>query len=115
MEIIIKRYEHINRAFNNWDTPKGKYISSKKQYEEEMKRGGFVDYEKGCRIVEQANLKNSQYKGLTPQAENVLKAARLQTDSKGRIKPSDRLLDGMKKVGVNFNVPDWCPKHYSEA
>ena len=112
MEIIIKRYEHFNRSFKNWDTSKGKYISSKKQYEEEMKRGGFVDYEKGSRIAEQNNIKNFDYKGLSPEAENVIKAARLISDNKGNIKPSDRLIDGMKQVGVKFNIPDWCPKHY---
>lgn len=112
--IIVKNYEHINRSFPHWDTPKGKYIRSKKHYLEEMKRGGFVAYEEGARIAEQTYHKND-YKGLNPVAENVIKAARLISDSKGRIKPSDRLIEGMKEVGVKFNVPDWCPKKYKEA
>ncbi len=111
MEIIVRNYEHVNRALPNWDTPKGKYIGSRKQYENELKRGGFVAYEDGLRIAEQSS-KNCEYKGLSNQAENVIKAARLSSDSKGRIKPSDRLIEGMKSVGVKFEIPDWCPKHY---
>ena len=113
MEIIVKNYEHFNRSFKNWDTPIGKYISSRKQYEEEMKRGGFVDYEKGSRIAEQ-NIKKFDYKGLSLEAENVIKAAHMMSDRKGNIKPSGRLINGMKDVGVKFNVPDWCPRYYKE-
>lgn len=112
-KIIVRNYEHTNRSFPNWDTPKGKYIRSKRQYEEEMKRGGFVDFEQGNRVAEQTN-KYLDNRELTPKAQAVIKAARLQTDRKGKIKPSDRLLDGMKEVGVKFSVPDWCPRHYKE-
>ncbi len=108
--IIVRNYEHVNRSLPNWDTPKGKYISSRRQYEDELKRGGFVAYEDGLRIAEQSS--KIEYKGLSTQAENVIKAARLSSDRKGRIKPSDRLIDGMKSVGVKFEVPDWCPSHY---
>ena len=109
--IIIKSYEHLNRSFPKWDTPKGKYISSKRQYDEELKRGGFVEYEKGCRIAEQKKSQKVDYKGLTPQAENVIRAAHNISDRKGHIKPSDRLIDGMKEVGVNFYNQN-IPKHY---
>lgn len=112
MNIIVKNYEHVNRSLPNWNTPKGKYINSRKQYEEEMKKGGFVDYEHGSRIAEQNNINKDTYTALSLEAENVIKAARLIKDRKGNIKPGSRLIDGMKKVGVKFNVPDWCPKHY---
>lgn len=111
MDIFVKNYEHVNRAFNNWDTPKGKYIGCKRQYDEEMKRGSFVAYEEGLRISQQSS-KNCEYKGLSIQAENVIRAASLFRDRKGNIKPSDRLIDGMKEVGVKFEVPDWLPSHY---
>jgi hypothetical protein len=106
--IIIRRYEHYNRAL-------GKYISCRKQYDEEMKKGGFVSYEKGCELAEKAkeNL-HKDYKELSPKALGIIKSARLMSDSKGNIKPSDKLIDGMKEVGVRFDVPDWLPKHYKE-
>jgi len=114
MLIKVKHYEHFNRSLPNWDTPKGKYISSRKQYEEEMKKGGFVDYDEGCKRAQQNKNNKGEYTGLSSCATSVIKAARLQSDKKGRIKPSGRLLDAMKEVGVKFSVPDWCPKKYRE-
>ena len=43
--IIVKNWENINRSFSNWDTPTGKYISSKRQYESELAKGGFTPYD----------------------------------------------------------------------
>ena len=111
--IIVKKYTHFNRSFKHWDTPKGKLIRSKAHYEEEMKRGGFVGYEEGSRIAEQTYNYNN-YKRLSSEAQDVIKAARLQSDRKGNIKPSEKLIDGMKRVGVKFNIPDWCPRHYKD-
>ena len=108
MQIIIKKYQHVNRSFAGWDTPKGKYISSKKQYDEEMKKGGFVGYEEGRKVAEQVNSK-SYNRELSPKAKDVIKAARLMSDRKGKIKPSDKLIDAMKEVGVNFNKPKFNP------
>jgi len=49
--IIVKKYEHFNRAM-------GKYITSKKHYEKEMAAGGFVPFEKGEQMAESARAKN---------------------------------------------------------
>mgnify|MGYP003349363528 CR=1 FL=1 len=43
--IIVKKYEHINRALPNWDTPTGKYIKDKDHYDYEMKKAGMVSYD----------------------------------------------------------------------
>jgi len=104
--IIVKEYSHWNRAL-------GKYISSKKQYDEEMKKGGFVSFDKGCELADRAreNL-HKDYKELSPLALGIIKSARLMSDKKGNIKPSDKLIDGMKKVGLRFDIPDWLPSHY---
>lgn len=108
MEIIVKKWEHYNRAL-------GKYIKSKRHYIEEMKKGGFVSYDEGCRLAEQAQSKNRKaYKGLSPKAEAIVKSAQMTRDSKGRVKVGNRMIDAMKEVGVRFEVPDWCPKHYKE-
>lgn len=108
MEIIVKNYCHYNRAL-------GKYISSKRDYVESMKRGGFVSFEKGQQLAEQSHEnKRRAYNGLSPKATEIIKSASNIKDSKGRIKPSDRLIDGMKEVGVNFYNSN-LPKHYSGA
>jgi hypothetical protein len=107
--IIVKNYEHYNRSL-------GKYISSKKQYDEEMKKGGFVSFEKGCEIAERAREKlHKDYKELSPKATEIIKFAQLISDKKGNIKPSDKLIDGIKEVGMRFDIPDWLPKHYKET
>lgn len=111
MHIIVKTYEHFNRSLPNWDTPKGKYIRSKKQYVEEMKKGGFVDYEQACRVAEQTNKNKVKYRGLTPKAEALIKAASLQ--NRKNFKLSDKMIDGMKEIGVNF-YNDNVPKHYRD-
>lgn len=106
--IIIKNYQHFNRALN-------KHITSRKHYEEEMAKGGFVSYEKGCELAEKARA--SQYKPydkLSDKATELIKSASNMKDRKGKIEAGNRLIEGMKAVGVNFNVPDWCPKHYRE-
>ena len=111
--IKVKNYEHFNRSFPKWDTPKGKYIRSKKQYDEEMARGGFVSYDEGQGRVEQHKNKKYTYSDLSPKAQSIIKAASLMRDKKGKIKCEGRLIDGMKEVGVKFSVPDWLPKHYA--
>ena len=50
--IIVKNYEHFNRSLPNWDTPKGKYIKTKDQYDRAMKEAGMISYEEMNRIVE---------------------------------------------------------------
>ena len=112
--IIVKNYEHINRSFRNWDTPKGKYIRTKKQYDEAMAREGMVPYEEGQRSAKKYEeaLDKKKYGGLSPKASALLKS--VHKDKKGKIRLSGKQVEGMKEVGVHFNVPDWCPKHYMD-
>jgi len=102
--IIVKRYEHFNRPLN-------KYISSRSQYEKEMAKQGYVSWEKGEELVADYQKRNKKdYKGISRQAMEVCKAAKDQADNKGRLTPSTRLIDGMKKTGVCFELP----KHYRD-
>ena len=107
MEIIVKRYEHYNRAL-------GKYIHSKKQYKEEMKRGGFVSFEKGKEIAEKARTKmRKSYGKLSDKSMDIIRSAKQMKDHKGRIRPGGRMIDAMKEVGVNF-YDNNIPKAYRE-
>lgn len=108
MEIIVRKWEHYNRSM-------GKYIGSKKQYTEEMKRGGFVPYDEGCNLADRAAEKLHKPYILSPKAESLIKSARLMTDRKGKLNVGNRLIEGMKEVGVRLELPDWCPKHYKEG
>lgn len=106
MQIIVKKYEHYNRAF-------GKYISSKKQYDEEMAKGGYVPFEQGEEMARKARERlHKPYTGLSPKAEEIIRTAGNMKDKKGNLKASSKLIDGMKELGVRFELPDWCPKHY---
>ncbi len=52
---------------------------------------------------------------ISDKALNIIKAAKDMSDRKGKVRLSDKLIDGMKDVGVKFEVPDWCPKHYKQG
>ena len=94
--IIVKSYEHFNRSFSNWDTPRGKYISSKRQYLEEMAKGGFSAYDgKG----------KPEQKKWVP-SESVKKSIyqlKSRADKKGNLKVDDGMVRQMKDAGVCFN------------
>ena len=105
MEIIVKNYEHYNRTL-------GKYINTKKQYFEELKRGGFVTQEEGNRLAE----KHQREKKWKPSQDciEMIKATKNVADKNGNIVLGrhPKLVDAMKKKGMTFNIPDWLPNHY---
>lgn len=103
MEIIVKNYSHYNRAL-------GKYIKSKRHYQNEMAKQGMVSYEKGRKLAEKAK-KEKPYK-ISDKALAIINST--HPDSKGKVKLSDRAIDGMKDLGCSFES-QWCPKHYREA
>lgn len=104
MNIIVKNYQHFNRAM-------GKHITSKRHYDNEMAKGGYIPYEKACQIAESVKNRQTKYE-LSPKARAVIESARNSADRKGNIHKSDRLIDGMKEVGVKFGYYDQLPKHY---
>lgn len=93
--IIVKRYDHFNKSFGNWDSPNGKYISSKKQYQEEMAKGGFEPYDG----------KKAERKTWQPSTKLQKSLAQLKDrcDSKGKLRVDDGSVRLMKDMGVNFN------------
>lgn len=106
MEIIVKKYEHYNRAL-------GKYIKSKRHYYTELDKGGYIPYEKAQQIAE--SKRNKEWK---PSKELVQKLNYIKTckcDKKGNIKHPKDLVGLYQKSGMKMNVPDWCPSHYKEV
>ena len=107
MNIIVKHYEHFNRAFN-------KYIGSKKQYDEEMAKGGYIPFEKAEQMAEQTrNRMKKTYNGLSEKTMRFLHQVKSTADRKGNIEVSDRFVKGLKENGVRIDCKfDSLPKHY---
>ena len=102
--IIVKKYEHFNRTM-------GCYIKSRAHYEKEMQKRGFVDWETGERMVQEAKKNKKDYNGLSDKAMGVIKSAWQQKDKKGNLKASDKLIDGMKECGVSFDACQWVTSY----
>jgi len=99
MEIIVKKYSHYNRSM-------GKYINSKKQYDEEMKKGGYISYDEACRRADKIQSQRDN-PDLKPSRKvlDIIESAKNSKDKKGNVKLSDRTIDAMKELGVGFNHP----------
>lgn len=102
VNIIIKKdFSHVNTAFSNWDTPKGKYIKSESHYKEEMKRGGYVTYEEAQqRNKNEQERRSSQKFKVSKPVLSILKEIKDKADKKGNVKLSDREIDAMKSMGL---------------
>ena len=92
-------YEGYNRAL-------GKYISTKRQYENEMQRQGMVSQEKGEELARKAKERNQKPYVLGDKTKDLLTYANSIKDRKGNIKLGDRAIDAMKKMGMKFERPN---------
>ena len=101
--IIIRKYEGYNRAM-------GKYIKSKRHYEEEMRKGGYVTEEKGRQMAEKRQHELRQEYKLTKKAQSVIENAKNHIRKDGLVHPSDKLIEGMKEVGINYGNLDTLNK-----
>jgi hypothetical protein len=108
MNIIVKNYQHYNRAL-------GKYISTKKQYDEEMRKGGYVSFEEGERLAELARGRDiKKYDGLSTNKMRFLNRTKDRADKNGNIRVDDGFVKDVKensgiKLDINY---DKLPKHY---
>jgi hypothetical protein len=107
--IVVKNYAHYNRAM-------GKYIGSKKEYEQEMVKGGYVPFEKAEQMAEAARERNTKkYDGLSESKMRFLSQVKDLADKKGNIRTTDRFIKGLKEHGVKVDVNyDKLPKHYRQ-
>lgn len=104
--IIVKNYQHFNSSM-------GKFITSKRHYENEMSKGGYIPYEKACEITETVKNKREREQKfeLSPKARSIIESARNSSDKKGNVRLGGRMIDAMQSLGVNF-YNDNVPKHY---
>ena len=97
--IIVRKYDGYNSAM-------GKHITSKKHYQEEMRKGGYISYDKACQNAESVEHKrNSTKLELSQKAREIIETAKLSADRKGRVRCGDRIIDAMKDVGVGIQHP----------
>lgn len=102
MEIIIKNFTpHYNVAL-------GKVITSQKQYNEEIKRGGYIPYEQAQEVVAN-NLERRKKFSVSDECDVRTKniCDRGRKDGKARLNDSD--IEFMKK-SMTFKNP--LPEHY---
>lgn len=97
--IIVKNYEHFNRAL-------GKQITSRAHYEAEMKKGGFVSFEEGEKLSAEYRRRNprKEYE-LEKDSHELINSFKSSVDKKGKLNLSGRQLDAMKAKGVIKKVP----------
>jgi hypothetical protein len=103
--IKVKNYEHYNRAM-------GKYIKSRKHYQEEMAKGGYIKAEKGNEIARKA--RKADMKDYKPSGEMKQFLNSLNPDKKGNVKLSGNQIKYMESKGVTFDR-DKIEKHIKEA
>ena len=113
MEIIIKKWEHYNRSFKDWDTPQGKYIKNKDHYESELKKSGMVSVDKAGQVTEAPR---KEYK-LSKKAVDIINAAK-NSSRNGKVKLSDNAIKAMVEIGaISKKIPSYMklPNHYEKG
>jgi ribonuclease HI len=93
--IIVKNYEHYNKAMPNWDTAKGRYISSKAHYEKVMQQEGMITEEEAIRRGLHKKQKRQEY-NLSSDGKALIESIKQRKDKNGNIKLSDRQIKAMK-------------------
>lgn len=108
--IIIKRYDHYNRAMGRW-------IGSRKEYEKAMVEGGYIPFEKAEQLAEQARARNTKkYDGLSEKTMKFLHGVKDMADKKGNIPITDKFVKGLRENGVKVDINyDKLPKHYQKG
>lgn len=100
MEVIVKKWEHYNKAL-------GKHIPSKRAYNEEMKRQGMVSFDKGKQMAQDARERSRRPYKVDNETYKFMNS--LNADKNGKVKLGSKQLDYMKKIGVSFQRPQERP------
>jgi hypothetical protein len=116
VNIICKNYSHFNKALPNWNSPKGRYISSKRQYLNEVAKSGLVSYEKSEEIRQKNEDIQKRNKKYPKETYEFLNSVKRRTDKSGKVKLSDRQIDYMVKAGaIKDRDKLRLPSHYQSG
>jgi len=91
--IIIKGKESRKGFFPHYNSAMGKYIHTKEDYRNEMKKGGYVPYDP------KVEPKKKPYK-VSDDTRSLVKAIKRQSDSKGNFNPSGSLKGELRRRGA---------------
>jgi len=115
--IICKNWEHHNKALPNWDTPRGKYIRTKRQYINEVKKSGLIPYDEAEQIYEQKRKAAKEFKPkLLKENRRFLRSIQAKANG-NKVKLSDRQIDYMIKTKALKDRDSYynkLPKVYQE-
>ena len=97
MQIIVKQnYNHVNSAFSRWDTPTGRRIRNKDDYERAMKEEGMIT----CEEAQDRVKKLKDYK-LSQEAHDIIQGAKIKShNGKVRLGMSDGITQKMIEKGI---------------
>lgn len=113
--IIIRNWEHFNTALPNWNSPKGRYIRTKDEYDRACKEAGMISYDEMQRRVESNKNKRTEYKP-SEKALAIMRHAMDHADKKGNVKLSGRAIEGLKEMkALKPKIPSYMqlPSAYS--
>lgn len=107
--IIIKNYEHYNRALDA-------HVKNKDHYDRLMKQGNFITYEES---VERSKNNGKKPYVTSDKAWAIIKAAKNCADKNGKISGlGDKTIDAMKEIGaIGKKIPDYMklPSAYQKT
>lgn len=95
--IIIKFKPHYNTSLPDWTSSKGRWVGSQSQYDNDMRNGGFVSYEKMQEKVEANKKKESKYVP-SEKALGIMKHAIEKADKNGNVKLDGRAIKALQEM-----------------
>lgn len=95
--IHIKNYEHVNRSFKNWNTPNGRYISSKADYEKALAEEGMVTEKQARDRGLTDNDKTKKKYEISKESIQLLNSVRNTRDANGKLRPTQRQIQQLKQ------------------
>jgi len=116
--IIVKEYSHYNKALPNWHSPKGRYISSKKQYYDEVRQAGLIPYEQAEEIRRDNEEIAKKNRGYSKDTIQFLESVSSKADKKGKVRLSDKEVKFMIDNGAikdRDKFSKYLPSHYQES
>lgn len=115
VQIIVKNYNHFNKALPNWDTPNGVHVKNKDHYDRLCKENGMISYEQA---KDQEKNKVLKSYALSEKGKSIIAAAKQSKDSRGNVKLSDKTIDAMRSIGaVGKKIPNYMqlPSNYGKG
>ena len=108
--VIVRNYEHYNKAFKKWDCPHGRYIGTKKDYERAMHEENMIS-EKEARDAGYTDSKRKDYT-VTEDTLALIESVKQTRDSKGHIHPGDKAINRLRQKKANDYNRAALPAHY---